>query len=103
MLLPPEAERGTRGGRENRGREEEEALGLQLANRGSLSLSALGETGSGCRGVTCFAGRPEPGDACGSFVGRGNGAAFTMHQSLTQQRSSDMSLPDSMGKCCRLF
>ncbi|EDL29010.1 RIKEN cDNA 6430550H21, isoform CRA_b, partial [Mus musculus] len=32
-----------------------------------------------------------------SFGDRGNWTAFTMHQSLTQQRSSDMSLPDSMG------
>ena len=60
MLLPPGAEGGKRGGREKRGREGEEALGLQLATE-AVSPQLSGGTGSGSRGVGCSAGRPEPG------------------------------------------
>lgn len=45
MLLPPGAEGGRRGGREKRGREGEEALGLQLATEAVSSQLSLRRDG----------------------------------------------------------
>lgn len=96
-LLPLRVEVGRRGGRDKRGRKWEEALGLQLTIRGSL-LSALGETGISSGRVRCSVRGLEAGAHEISFGDLDNRASFTMHQSLTQQQSSDMSLPDPMGK-----
>jgi hypothetical protein len=94
MLRPPGAEGGRRGKGSRR-----RHFGCSSQTE-AVSLSSLRDR-ERQRQSRMLCGTPWAWGAWSSFWDWGIPAAFTMHQSLTQQRSSDMSLPDSMGKSSR--